>query len=148
MPFLIAVAVVVLGAVGVLVARRRRREWRLPTIRPASSVTDSTTLRVLDGDDPAPSHHEPSRPRVDPLRPLVFGDDLLDEHVTPSASGRHGDRWALERSAHRGRVSFASWRVIAIAVVALIVLFGVGVLVSHGSPAGHGHPTTTTTTAG
>jgi hypothetical protein len=78
---------------------------------------------------------------------LVFGDDVVSpaEHTLPS--GRHGDDWALKRSAQRGRLSFAAWRVIAIVTLVLAALFVIGWLVSGGANATH-HSTVTTTTAG
>jgi Flp pilus assembly protein TadB len=140
---IVLVVLVALVVATVVVFRRRRRDWRLPR-RPVTAQTDHTALRVLGDGEPTRVAAEPVRPRVDTTTPLVFGEDTTPVPIESFTGGRHSDQWALDRSAHRGRLSVASWRVVVVAAVALTLLFGAGWLVSSQHTTPH-HPSTTTT---
>jgi hypothetical protein len=110
---------------------------------PSSPYEVSRGIRLLDEGDVPLTRAEPLRPRLDPDRQYVFSDaTAFDPTAPPAHRVKHNDRWALERSSHGPRVTAGSGRVIAIVVVALGILIGIGAYLQHSSKP----PVTTTTT--
>lgn len=143
---LIAIVVVAVGALRWRKLRHDELNQRLhhdsPSAPPAPYEV-SRGVRLLDEGDVPHTRAEPLRPRLDPERQYIFSDVGPAEAPSSTfARSKHNDRWALERSFHGPRVTAGSGRVIAIVVVALAILIGIGAVLQHSGTPG---PTTTTT---
>lgn len=122
-----------------LIERGARRDRGLLT-PPPSPYSSSKGFRLIDSAG-APSDSprtEPPRPRLETDRDYVFGDAHSGsfEEISPP-SNRHDERWALERSLHRPRVSMRP-RVTVTVVIVLVVLLALATYVMksrHGAPA-------------
>ena len=152
---LVIVVVILLIVSGLRIRKLRRDEQRQHFQKldrrlvtpPPSPYTPSKGFRLLDGSSPVPARPEPSRPRLEPEHDYVFSESQLppiDEHTLLAA--RHDTQWALSRSAHRSRVSTSSVRVVAIAVVLVLAVAGVGYFLQRHHPKSSTTTTSTTTT--
>ena len=101
---------------------------------PSSPYEPAKGFRLLQGtDQPSLQSTPPARPRLDANRHYVFNE--MDFHAAsdgaPVIVPRHNSGWALERSRHRSRFSVPKVVVVALAVVVLAVLVGLGYLIEH-----------------
>ena len=150
---LLIIVIVIVALVALLRWRKLRRDDLLAALHhsdtffpPPAPYEVSRGIRLLDDGDVPLTRAEPQRPRLDPERQYVFSDvGPIDSSASYLTRSKHNERWALERSSHGPRVTAASGRVIAIVVVALGILIGIGAYLQS-SPAHAPHTTTTSTT--
>jgi hypothetical protein len=149
--FLLIVVALMGAAVAALRYRKLRRDERRVAERrrhataliPSPYVASGGVHILADGEEPSVPRLEPLRPRIDFDPGQVFSDAAPYEGPAGTGQGRHDDRWALERSFHRTRISPGSVWAFLVAVIVLGTLVVVGAVIQHG---GHGHRSSTTTT--
>lgn len=143
---LIAMAVVVLRVRKILRDRERRESNEPPRLvtPPPSPYVSSKGFRLLNGDGTPAPRPLPNRPRLDPDRQYVFGDQPVagGDEAMPSGS-RHDEEWLLHRSSHRS--SLPSAGVIGVLVVIVLIIASLVIFFRHHSAPSR--PTTTSTTS-
>jgi hypothetical protein len=150
------IALLALIAIALRLRKLRRDDMRAIANRverrlvepPPSPYAPSKGFRLLDGPLNAPDRPLPAKPRLEPDREYVFSESQLAPTYQESVSplGRHDDRWALSKSAHRSRFSSVGSRVgLAILVLAVVAIVSV-YYVQRGRVPGSISTTTTTTT--
>jgi hypothetical protein len=155
------VLLIVLAVGGLAIGALRLRKLHLDDVRalerrrverpdvPPSPYATATGIHILnDGEEPESMRPEPARPRLDPEAPYVFSDVSPydpEQHATYGA--RHDDRWALERSFHRSRLTAGSVRALVVASILVVTLIIVGAVLRTTSHSGTSTTTTTSTTS-
>ncbi len=125
-------------------AARRRHAASLSSLAPAP-YESSRGVRLLEPGEVPLQRAEPSRARLEHVTQTVFTDS--GEADTAAARRRHDERWLLERSTRRSRMSSASLRVLIIGILVIAALIGAGAyLQAHSSTSTTTTTTTTTTT--
>jgi hypothetical protein len=150
------VVLLVLVAIALRVRKLRRDEMRSIATRverrlmepPPSPYTPSRGFRLLDGPIDASDRPAPPRPRLEPDREYVFSESQLPPSYQESVSplGRHDERWALSKSAHRSSFTSVGPRVALVVVVIAVIAIVTTYYLQHGHLATSTTTTTTTTT--
>ena len=129
----VAVAVLVILALGVVALRVRKvridelRRSEPPldprlVVPPPSPYQRAAGFRVLDEDGERP-RREPERPRLDQEKQYVFSDAQIlgpDDFVTAPKS--HDEKWALERSEHRGTKLYVPLTIASVTLCAAVAV--------------------------
>lgn len=143
---LVGLAVVVLRARKLLRVREQRQSSESPRLisPPPSPYASSKGFRLINGDGSPSPRPLPNRPRLDPNRHYVFGDQPVGDgdDVVPSLA-RHDQEWLLHRSSHRSSIPSAG--VIGIVVVLVLIVASLVIFFRH--HATPSRPTTTSTTS-